>query len=74
MIGFNPTPELKELLTHHHKTHKSIHIQAKTQLQIKIKTHEILHWSQISSRNAPLRVETATAKETTKPTLVLCKT
>ena len=74
MIRFNPTPELMELLTHHHKRHKSIHIQANNQLQIKKQTHEILHWSQISSRNALLRVETATAKETTKPTLVLCKT
>ena len=51
MIGFNPTPELMELLTHHHKRHKSIHLQANNQLQIKSKTHEITNWSQISSRN-----------------------
>ena len=62
MIGFNPTPELMELLTHHHKTHKSIHLHTKHKLQIKSKTHEITNWSQISSRNHPLRVETATAE------------
>ena len=71
MIGFNPTPELRELLTHHHKRHKNIHIQPNNQLQIKKQTHEILHWSQISSRNAPLRVETATANETLKTTYCL---
>ena len=51
MIGFNPTPELKELLTHHHNKHKNIHIQPRTQLQIKRKTHEITHCHQISSRH-----------------------
>ena len=39
MIGFNPTPELRKLLTHHHGKHQSIHIQTKLKLQIKRKTH-----------------------------------
>ena len=38
MIGFNPTPELKELLTHHHATHQSNHHinQLKTQITRKL--------------------------------------
>jgi hypothetical protein len=62
MIRINPTPELRELLTHHHRTHQSKHIQAKHQLQTKNKTHEILHWSQISSRNPPLRAKSVGCK------------
>ena len=64
MIGINPTPELRELLKHHHKTHKSNHIQAKHQLQTKRKTHEIIHCHQISSRHTSFRVEICGGRNT----------
>ena len=74
MIGFNPTPELKKLLTHHHNKHQSIHIQAKTQNPNHKKTHEILHCLQISSRNNSLRVEITTLLLTNENLKLLLKT
>ena len=58
MIGFNPTPELRELLTHHHRRHKSNHIHTKLKLQIKSKLTQKRHCRYFSSRNCSLRVET----------------
>ena len=75
MIGLNLTPELRELLTHHNKRHKSIHLQAKHRLQIKSKTHENSTLVPNFDRNPPLRTKLLRLKHNTRnPKLVLCGT